>query len=246
MHIKAIVTGHTRGLGSAIAKVLLDRYIPVLGLARHSHIDFSGRYPGLLTEFAINLAESLRLQRWLSDGVLEAWLHDAQTVVLINNAGTLQPIGPLGTQNSTSIAEAVALNVSASLMLANAVVAKSGMAKERRVLHVSSGAARNAYSGWSVYCATKAALDRHAQSVAMEGIEHLRICSLAPGVVDTGMQAEIRAMPEDVFPMRKRFVALKDSGSLWSPKDCAGRLVEYLLSSEFGQEPVADLRDLRQ
>lgn len=246
MRIKAIITGHTRGLGSAIAKALLDRRIHVLGLARRSHPDFGGRYPGLLTEFPIDLTESSRLQEWLSDGALKGWASDAQMVVLINNAGTLQPIGPLGTQSPSSIAAAVALNVSASLMLANAVVAVSEMAEERRVLHVSSGAARNAYSGWSVYCATKAALDRHAQSVAMENTRHLRICSLAPGVVDTGMQAEIRATPEDVFPMRERFVALRDSGSLWSPEDCAERLVEYLLGQDFGREPVADLRDLHR
>lgn len=244
MRIKAIVTGHTRGLGSAIATVLLNRHIPVLGLARHSHVDLSERYPELLSEYAIDLTESSRLQEWLSDGGLEAWVRDAQMVALINNAGTLQPIGPLGTQNSSCIAAAVALNVSTPLMLANAVVAVSGTAEERRVLHVSSGAARNAYSGWSVYCATKAALDRHAQSVAMEDTKRLRVCSLAPGVVDTGMQAEIRAMAEDVFPMRKRFVSLKDSGSLWSPEDCAERLVKYLLGPDFGQKPVADLRNL--
>lgn len=244
MRIKVIITGHTRGLGSALAKALFDRHIHVLGLARHSHPDFSEHYSGLLTEFAIDLTDSYRLQSWLSGEFLKAWVREAQMVVLINNAGTLQPIGPLGAQTSSSIAAAVALNVSASLMLANAVVAASGTAKERRVLHISSGAARNAYSGWSVYCATKAALDRHAQSVALENTKRLRICSLAPGVVDTAMQAEIRATSKDVFPMQERFVALRDSGSLWSPEDCAERLVEYLLGPDFGQEAVADLRDL--
>ena len=129
-------------------------------------------------------------------------------------------------------------------MLANAVVATSGASVDKRILHISSGAARNPYAAWGIYCATKAALDQHARSVALEKIRGLRICSLAPGVIDTEMQAELRATPESVFPMRGRFEALKQSGKLTKPEDCARRLVEYLLGDRFGREAVADLRDL--
>jgi hypothetical protein len=73
----------------------------------------------------------------------------------------------------------------------------------------------------------------------------VQICSLAPGVIDTGMQAEIRATPEDCFPMRQRFVELKEAGTLLDPDDCAEQLVDYLLGKSFGDEVVADLRALR-
>jgi NAD(P)-dependent dehydrogenase (short-subunit alcohol dehydrogenase family) len=115
---------------------------------------------------------------------------------------------------------------------------------DRRILHVSSGAARSAYPGWSVYCATKAALDHHARAVVMDNMRALRICSLAPGVVDTDMQAELRATGLERFPIRERFDNLKRSGQLTSPEACAQRLVRYLLSDEFGQNPVADLREM--
>jgi NAD(P)-dependent dehydrogenase (short-subunit alcohol dehydrogenase family) len=114
----------------------------------------------------------------------------------------------------------------------------------KRIVHISSGAGRNAYPGWSVYCATKAALDMHAQAVVLDGDKSVRICSLAPGVIDTGMQAEIRSTPEQNFPMRERFVQLKAAGELASPEDCARSVVEYLMSSRFGDKPVADLRNL--
>ena len=138
----------------------------------------------------------------------------------------------------------MALNVAAPLMLAAALCAASPPAAERRVLHVSSGAARKPYAGWSVYCATKAALDHHARAVAADALPRLRICSLAPGVVDTGMQAEIRATPLERFPLRDRFAEMQRSGGLISPQDCAAALVAHLLGDAFGSQPVADLRDL--
>jgi benzil reductase ((S)-benzoin forming) len=70
----------------------------------------------------------------------------------------------------------------------------------------------------------------------------VRCTSLAPGVIDTGMQAEIRATPESNFPMKERFVQLKAEGALAAPEDCARKLVDYLLAADFGSEPVADLR----
>jgi hypothetical protein len=125
-----------------------------------------------------------------------------------------------------------------------AAVVRASAGAQRRILHISSGAARNAYPGWSVYCATKAALDHHARAVALDQQRGVRICSLAPGVIDTAMQAEIRNVSEDRFPMRQRFVDLKETGSLAEPDECAEQLIDYLLGAGFGAEVVADLRTL--
>ena len=138
----------------------------------------------------------------------------------------------------------MSLNVAAPLMLSAALARAGEPGVERRILHVSSGAARNAYPGWSVYCATKAALDLHAKAVALDATPALRVCSLAPGVVDTDMQAEIRATSADRFPMRERFEAMKRDGALVSADDCARRLVAYLTGDAFGSAAATDLREL--
>ncbi|MGE8488716.1 MAG: SDR family NAD(P)-dependent oxidoreductase, partial [Paraburkholderia nemoris] len=109
---------------------------------------------------------------------------------------------------------------------------------------ISSGAARNAYPGWSIYCATKAALDHHARAVALDANRALRICSLAPGVIDTNMQAEIRGSGEEQFPMREKFEDLKRNGQLSTPEQCATQLLDYAFSDAFGQTPVADIREV--
>ncbi|MEX3822114.1 SDR family NAD(P)-dependent oxidoreductase, partial [Paraburkholderia sp. BR14262] len=144
------------------------------------------------------------------------------------------------------IARAVTLNVAAPLMLANALAATSapGASASRRIVHISSGAARNAYAGWSVYCATKAALDHHARAVALDAPAGLRICSIAPGVIDTGMQRMIRATSVDQFPMRERFEQLKQNGLLSTPEAAAQQLIDYALSDAFGSLPVVDVREL--
>jgi len=242
--MKAILTGHTRGLGAAIADELLARKIPVLGLARTPHAALARRYPHLLEQVELDLADPASLAQWLLGNDLRRFLSGCPSVLLINNAGTLQPVGPIETQAPAAIARAVALNVAAPMMLASAVATASADAHDRRILHISSGAGRKAYPGWSIYGATKAALDHHARAVALDHTPALRVCSLAPGVIDTAMQAEIRATPEERFPLRARFEALKRDGALAAPEDCARRLVDYLLGERFGETPLADLREL--
>ncbi|RSZ60140.1 SDR family oxidoreductase [Massilia atriviolacea] len=246
----AVVSGHSHGLGEALAAGLMERGIPVLGLARGTAPSLAQRFGVLLREHQLDLSDSAALSAWLATPALRDFLGAGAQVLLLNNAGTVEPVGALHHQDPLSVARAVALNVAAPLMLAAAVVAAAPQA-ERRIVHVSSGAARNAYTGWSVYGATKAALDHHARSVALDyplpppgrdGAAGVRICSLAPGVIDTAMQAQIRATPESRFPQRARFVDLQRSGALASPQQCAAGVIDYVLGQHFGREPVDDVR----
>lgn len=232
---KVIVTGHTRGLGAAIAAELQARGLAVLGLAR-------GRSALAGVEQAeVDMADPAALQAWLAGPALHDFLAGADAAYLVNNAGVVTPVGPLAAQEPAAVLQAVMLNVGAPLALAAAFVQAAPQAT-RRILHISSGAGRNAYPGWAVYCATKAALDQHARAVQLDGDARVLAVSLAPGVIDTDMQAAIRATPDANFPLRERFVELKDSGGLTSPEDCARKLADYLLAPGFGYQPVDDLR----
>jgi len=234
----AVVTGHSRGLGAAVTDELLRRGVPVLGISR-------SRRPAtaaLLTEAAVDLADEAALHRWLGSHELTEFLGDAARPVLVNNAGLLQPIGGLELQDPAAVSRAVAVNVGAPLALCAAFARATASATDRRILHVSSGAARNAYAGWSVYCASKAALDHHARAVVLDGTPNLRIASVAPGVIDTDMQAEIRSTPDKAFPDRERFVRMKQEGTLRTPEAAATSLVDYLFSPAFGDDPVTETR----
>lgn len=235
----AIVTGHSRGLGAAVADDLLGRGVSVLGIARTSR-----RAAGDgLAEAVVDLADEQALHRWLHAGdPLADFLRGAQRAILVNNAGLLQPVGTLEQQDPAAVTRTIAVNVGAALALSVAFARATANAEDRRILHVSSGAGRKAYAGWSVYCATKAALDHHARAVALDATPRLRIASVAPGVIDTDMQAEIRATPKDHFPDRDRFVRMQEEGSLRAPGEAAKALVDVLLSLDFGKDPVAETR----
>lgn len=261
----AIVTGHSQGLGQAIAADLLGRGWRVLGLSRSGWPPtLASQHPGL-TEVALDLADAPALAAWLAGPALAEALAgvvgmagcggvpgsasagvmaQAGQVLLVNNAGLVSPIGPPGGQGAGAVMQAVALNVAAPLALADAWVAATAGVPDRRIVHISSGAARNAYAGWSVYCATKAALDMHARAVQLDAVAGLRIESLAPGVVDTGMQAHIRATDASQFPLVGRFQGLHRDGALQSPSDVARRLLHHVLGGAFGAEAVRDLRDI--
>lgn len=239
----AVVTGHTRGLGEAVAARLLSHGVRVLGVSRHENSALASRFPQL-RQRSLDVADDAALERWIATGEMQSFLDDANSTLLVNNAGVLQPIGPLRTQSTAAVIRAVAVNVGAVLALSAAFVQATSEASERRIMHVSSGAGRKAYAGWSIYCATKAAIDQHARCVALDRTSNLLIASVAPGVVDTDMQADIRASTDEMFPDRPRFVAMHRDKALPSPAQTGGRLAEYLLSDIFGREPVFDLRDL--
>jgi benzil reductase ((S)-benzoin forming) len=241
MTIKAIVTGHSKGLGEGIAAALLAQGIAVLGVSRGPAMQLTERFPGLLTESEVDLGNHAALAAWMAGSVLHDFVQGADTILLVNNAGTVQPVGALQDQDPLEVLRAVTLNVAAPLALAAAVVEVRGDAA-CRILHISSGAGRSAYPGWSVYCATKAALDRHAEAVALDASEGVRCVSLAPGVIDTGMQGEIRSATPEQFPMIEHFIALKEEGGLQSAEATGVDIVGFLLADEFGSVPVADIR----
>ncbi|WP_062606638.1 SDR family oxidoreductase [Caballeronia calidae] len=242
---RAILTGHTRGLGAALAQLLLAQGVEVLAISRTRNDELAARHPGQLHEVDLDLADLTAVSEWLSGDALSRFVSGAGRVLLINNAGMLAPVGALADQEPAAVARAVSVNVAAPMMLAAAVVQASAQAADTRIVHISSGAARNAYPGWSVYCATKAALDHHARAVALDSNRALRICSVAPGVVDTDMQAEIRGTNLERFPMRERFDALKRDGQLATPGQSARKVIDYLLSDAFGEMPTADVRELK-
>ena len=89
-------------------------------------------------------------------------------------------------------------------------------------------------------------MDHFTRCVALEEAHKkngAKLCSLAPGVIDTGMQEQLRAADSNAFPDQSSFLNLKTSGSLSSPEEAASRVLAILMRADFGVNPVADVRD---
>ena len=150
----------------------------------------------------------------------------------INNAGVLEPIAPLRDLSAGEFRDHLDVNLVGVFLCTRAYVRHLRRLRRSGVLiNVSSGAAWHGYAGWSAYCAGKAGVDRLTECVQLEEQAEglLRAHAVAPGVIDTDMQALIRACTPDVFPEVERFVEMKRNDSFNSP----GFVARHLLAIAF-------------
>ena len=245
MHL-TILTGASRGLGHAIAQQLLARGHTVLALSRQAPA-LSVPAGATLLHWAVDLAQAAAV----ADRLL-AWLaaqdrSNLESATLINNAGVVSQLAPLSGVASDDLVNALRVGLEAPTLLTAAFLgATEGWVLPRKVVLVSSGLGRRAMAGSASYCAAKAGLDHLARAVALEEAAKphgARIVSLAPGVIDTDMQVQLRASDARLFPDRARFVELKETGQLDSPATAAARMLAYLDRADFGTQPVGDVRD---
>jgi benzil reductase ((S)-benzoin forming) len=133
------------------------------------------------------------------------------------------------------------------MLLASAFLrATQGWQAQRKVLNISSGLGRRAMASQAAYCAAKAGMDHFTRCVALEEADKpngAKLCSLAPGVIDTDMQIQLRSADASQFPDIGNFIGMKEQGVLSSPSEAAARVLAVLARPDFGSKPVADVRD---
>ena len=148
----------------------------------------------------------------------------------VNNAGVLEPIAPLRDADPAGVATNVEVNV-LGVMYGSAAFARHVRSRPGGgvLVNITSGAATNPYAGWAAYCASKAAVDQLTRVVAIEEADAgLRAHAVAPGIVDTDMQATIRATSEDRFPSVERFRDLARAGAFNTPPWVADQVLRLL------------------
>ncbi len=245
MHL-SIITGASRGLGYAVAEQLLARGHQVLALSRKP-VDLAVPAGATLTHWAVDLADAAPTATRLS-----AWLSSLDTsritsATLINNAGTVSQLAPLSEISAADLAQSLRVGLEAPTLLTAAFLRSTGSwTAARKVLLVSSGLGRRGMAGSASYCAAKAGMDNLARAVALEEADKPHgagVVSLAPGIIDTDMQAQLRTADRTLFPEGARFADFKSGGQLDSPATAATKLLRYLDRADFGSNPVADVRD---
>lgn len=245
-----IITGASRGMGLAMARQLLQSGDTVLCISRTAQtaleqqaLDTGATLLQWTHDLADGAALSIRLEAWLGDMAGTAWASAS----LINNAGMIARIGPLSASDPLDLARVLRVGLEAPMQLTAAFLrATEGWTGHRKVLNISSGLGRRAMASQAGYCAAKAGMDHFTRCAALEEAlkpQGARLCSLAPGVIDTDMQVQMRTADSSDFPDHASFLELKANGSLTSPDEAARRLLAYLARPDFGANPVADVRD---
>ncbi|MCF8003477.1 MAG: SDR family oxidoreductase [Chromatiaceae bacterium] len=231
----ALITGASRGLGAGLAERFIEHGLRVAVCAR-TQPKLEGDSAKILS-VAADVTDAEAMQQ-LCDTAVERF---GRIDLWINNAGLLAPIGPLRDNDPAEFARHIQVNVVGVFNGSRAFIRHLRQrGGDGVLLNISSGAARNAYAGWSAYCAGKAAVDRMSESIALEEADSgLRVHAVAPGIIDTDMQAMIRDCSPEQFPRVQKFLDLKANEGFSSPAFIADRLLDLAFDPSAAEEAVA-------
>lgn len=245
-----ILTGASRGMGLAMAEQLLTPDHQLLCISRHANqalATLAAQQGCALEQWSMDLSDAqpvaVALSLWLNQLAPNA----LKSATLINNAGVIPAIAPLSASDPLALTRALRVGLEAPMLLTAAFLkATLPLPIPRKVLNISSGLGRRPMASQAAYCAAKAGMDHFSRCLALDEARvanGAKVCSLAPGVIDTDMQTQLRnAAPED-FPDQAGFAQLKQSGQLTSACAAAKHVLAWLDRPDFGQQVVADVRD---
>lgn len=232
------ISGASSGIGEALARTVPGEGDRVISISR--------RAPGGIEHLSADLCDPAS---WREVGACfqrELAAFEGDRVVFIHAAGTIEPLGFAGEVDTDGYAANVVLNSAAPQVLGHLFLAAARHVEAAcHLVMLTSGAARSVYPGWSSYGAGKAAIDQWVRNVGAEQDRRggTQVLSIAPGTVDTDMQATLRAATEDAFPQRQKFLDLHRDDRLSDPIDVAERIWR-LLERGLDNGSVVDLREI--
>ncbi|MBS4014175.1 MAG: (S)-benzoin forming benzil reductase [Bacteroidetes bacterium] len=243
-----IITGASKGIGEGITNALINTGNHLICISRTENKELKEKAikkKVQLDYIQYDLSYTPDIDKLMTVVFEKIKDKNLDKLILVNNAGVLNPIGPIETCDSDEIQRHISINLIAPMLLTKEFILKSKSFKcEKRILNLSSGAAVNPYFGWSSYCSGKAGLNMMTKCVAMEQQREkypVKIMALAPGIIETDMQKTIRSTTEEQFPLKKKFVEFKETGKLESTEVSGKKISEVLLGDKFESGSYLDL-----
>jgi benzil reductase ((S)-benzoin forming) len=233
------ITGTSKGLGKSLSEILLqDENNIVYGLSRSNTIQHPNYFHNTIDLGDLNQVNNFHFPN----------INNVDKIVLINNAGIVGDVKHIGNINTKKMIDCYHLNLIAPSILTNNFIATyDSEENEKIILNISSGAGRAPIDGWNVYCSSKAGLDMFSEVLNEEikiNNSNIKILSLAPGIIDTGMQDEIRKSNKTEFSNIERFIDYKNQGDLASPNATALQVLRFVQEKELTEKVICSVRDL--
>ncbi|MEX2480427.1 MAG: SDR family NAD(P)-dependent oxidoreductase [Gammaproteobacteria bacterium] len=231
--MNVLITGHSRGLGSALTDLHLSQGDHVFGVSRTKRPGDEARLTQIVADFNDPAAAAAALAAHLAADIA------LERVFL--NAGVLGPIAALGETPLATIREVMEINVWANKAVLDWLLARPTTPVQ--VVLMSSGASVSGNFGWGAYALSKATLNMLTRLYAHE-FPASHLCALAPGLVETSMQDEIAAQDAEAFPSLARLQAARGTANMPTPAIAAQRIVDALPRlREFPSGSFVDMRE---
>jgi NAD(P)-dependent dehydrogenase (short-subunit alcohol dehydrogenase family) len=232
----AVITGSNQGLGLAIARAYVDGGASVLLCARDGALLEEARRSLTAAASPAQTVAAVSADVSKPEDVerLAATAFSAfpQVHILVNNAGVYGPLGLSDEVDWDAWTQAMAININGSVLPCRAFVPHFKQHRYGKIVQLSGGGATNPLPRITAYAASKAAIVRFAESLALEvrpfGID---VNSVAPGALDTRLLDEVIAAGPEVVgqEFHERMVRTKRDGG--TPLARGAELAVYLASA---------------
>lgn len=225
----ALVTGGSKGLGKAMARIFAEAGADVVISSRHENelkaaLDEIGQgTTGRRGHVVADMTDRKAVARLAQEAIQKMGRVD----IVVNNAGgnTPQQIDAIKDEDWDRTIE---LNLTSCMELTRAVVPQMKERRWGRIIHISSIMALASKEGRNAYSATKAALVGMARASALDlGAYNITVNCLAPGPFLTDLPGNLLSAEE-----KKVFADRTALGRWGDPRELAGPAL--LLASEAG------------
>ncbi|MCI0533160.1 SDR family NAD(P)-dependent oxidoreductase [bacterium] len=240
-----IIFGTTRGLGEALfrhASRFDKNEFTVINRVRISHL------PSNANGVMLDLSKSIRIKK-LDTIFQKISPRTYSAIFLINNAGTVDPIGTVGTLSPDDMNKAWRTNIINYSIITNDFIRRTASIKgtSKKILNISSGAAVSPTSGLGMYCGAKAALEMLTECIFLEQAKtrQVQVLAFRPGVMDTDMQRTMRGASKKEFDRVVVYRALAKKGALISPKSVAEKIYSVLETEKYWEKPILNINEIK-
>lgn len=231
-----IITGGSRGLGLSISEEFEQKGWDIIDFSR------SGKKHNVKIDLS-NSGESLEI---VKNRLNVIDISNIEELTVISNAAMITPIKKCYKLEKNDVTKNLTVNILTPVIVLNYIIGCfRNLEIPKTLVNLSSGAALRGMSGWSLYCASKAATENYINSLIEEELTEdnpYRVYNFDPGIMDTGMQKDIRNSSSEDFPDLERFKGFKANGDLKTPSEVAKLLIRLLDGDSFsGRYSVKEL-----
>ncbi|OMG00917.1 (S)-benzoin forming benzil reductase [Paenibacillus sp. FSL R7-0337] len=246
-----IITGTSRGIGESLANQLINPAHHLICISRTANEGLLARAKELdchLDYFNYDLTDISGIEQLVENVFSRIELRSSdETIYLINNAAMLTPVSPIERLETEQIVENLHLNLLAPMVItSNFLRLTKHMNADKKILNISSASAKYILPSQSAYSTAKAGLDSFTKCIDIEqklATYPAKAAAVYPGMIDTSLQSEIRSVSTELFPYVNEFIQLSEEGKLQSPEYTASKLIEILVSEDFGKTVLIETID---